>query len=134
MNFKIDTREKFTVITPDSDFLADNLAAPLFASIEDVKQSDTKNIILNLKNINAIETDTAQKIAQHQQSFYEENISFVVCEMQSSVEDVFEKAELMDTLNYTPTESEAWDIIQMEEIERELMDDENPLFNSLDND
>ena len=115
MNFKIDTREKFTVITPDSDFLADNLAAPLFASIEDVKQSDTKNIILNLKNINAIETDTAQKIAQHQQSFYEENISFVVCEMQSSVEDVFEKAELMDTLNYTPTESEAWDIIQMEQ-------------------
>jgi len=26
-------------------------------------------------------------------------------------------------MNVTPTESEAWDIVQMEEIERELMDD-----------
>jgi hypothetical protein len=27
-------------------------------------------------------------------------------------------------MNTTPTESEAWDIVQMEEIERELLDDE----------
>jgi len=27
-------------------------------------------------------------------------------------------------MNITPTESEAWDIIQMEEIERELLDGE----------
>ena len=28
-------------------------------------------------------------------------------------------------MNVTPTESEAWDIVQMEEIERELMDGDN---------
>jgi hypothetical protein len=27
-------------------------------------------------------------------------------------------------MNATPTESEAWDIVQMEEIERELLDNE----------
>jgi hypothetical protein len=27
-------------------------------------------------------------------------------------------------MNVTPTESEAWDIVQMEEIERELLDNE----------
>ena len=27
--------------------------------------------------------------------------------------------ELIDTMNITPSESEAWDIVQMEEIERE---------------
>ena len=27
---------------------------------------------------------------------------------------------ILDDLNTTPTESEAWDIVQMEEIEREL--------------
>jgi hypothetical protein len=32
--------------------------------------------------------------------------------------------ELFDFLNCTPTESEAWDIVQMEEIERELLGDE----------
>ena len=31
------------------------------------------------------------------------------------------KMHLLDLMNITPTESEAWDIVQMEEIERELM-------------
>jgi len=30
---------------------------------------------------------------------------------------------LLELLNTTPTESEAWDIVQMEEIERELLGD-----------
>jgi hypothetical protein len=28
-------------------------------------------------------------------------------------------------MNFTPTESEAYDIVQMEEIERELLDDDD---------
>lgn len=132
MNFKIDTREKFTVITPQSDLLADNIAADLVACIEEVKKSEIKNLILNCKNINTIDAAVAHAIALKQQAFYEENISFVVCEMMPDVEAIFEQEELMDSLNYTPTESEAWDIIQMEEIERELMDDENPLFSSFE--
>ena len=32
----------------------------------------------------------------------------------------------LEQLNVTPTESEAWDIVQMEEIERELLDDDHP--------
>jgi hypothetical protein len=32
--------------------------------------------------------------------------------------------ELLELFNVTPTESEAWDIVQMEEIEREFMDEE----------
>ena len=31
-------------------------------------------------------------------------------------------------LNITPTESEAWDIVQMEEIERELLDGDDINF------
>jgi hypothetical protein len=31
-------------------------------------------------------------------------------------------------MNITPTESEAWDIVQMEEIERELLDGEEESF------
>jgi len=36
--------------------------------------------------------------------------------------------ELLDFLNHTPTESEAWDIVQMEEIERELLDSDDIEF------
>ena len=57
-----------------------------------------------------------------QQKFYENNASFVICELQKPVERFLEEKELFDLMNITPTESEAWDIIQMEEIERELLD------------
>jgi hypothetical protein len=36
---------------------------------------------------------------------------------------MLEQSELADCLNTTPTESEAWDIVQMEEIERDMMND-----------
>jgi len=43
--------------------------------------------------------------------------------MQKEVENQFNKLELLELMNITPTESEAWDILQMEEIERELLKD-----------
>jgi Trp operon repressor len=46
--------------------------------------------------------------------------------LQPSVENALDKEELLELLNSTPTESEAWDIVQMEEIERELLDNEFP--------
>ena len=76
--------------------------------------------------IDAIESTAvaeALKIATVQQEFYENNCSFIVCEMTDAVEDVFEKEDLLEMMNVTPTESEAWDIVQMEEIERELLGD-----------
>ena len=50
--------------------------------------------------------------------------SFVICSLQSVVEKLLEKMELLEVMNVTLTESEAWDIVQMEEIERELLGDE----------
>jgi hypothetical protein len=45
----------------------------------------------------------------------------VFCNLQPAVYDFLDKNELLEIMNVTPTESEAWDIVQMEEIERELM-------------
>lgn len=127
MNFKIDTREKFTIITPVSDFLSDNLTADLIAITQSYRQNKT-NIVINFKNVHSINEQAMQQIAALQQQFYEENLSFVLCELQPAVQSLIETLELDDIMNITPSETEAWDIVQMEEIERELLDDENPLF------
>ena len=47
----------------------------------------------------------------------------MICELQPPVEEFLDKGQLLEMMNMTPTESEAWDIIQMEEIERELLDE-----------
>ena len=123
MNFKIDTREKFTVITPLSDFLSDNLTAELIALANGYEQNKI-NLVINFKNIVYINEQVIEQIAALQNEFYNNKLSFVVCEIQQPVKTVLEKLELDDILNTAPTETEAWDIVQMEEIERELLGDE----------
>ena len=123
MNFKIDTREKFTIITPVSDFSSDNLTAEFNELIKSYLQHKT-NLVINLKNVAKVEEKSVNELAAWQSSFYEQNISFVVCEIQPAVEAMIEKLELNDTMNITPSETEAWDIVQMEEIERDLLGDE----------
>ena len=71
----------------------------------------------------------AETLVKVQQVFYEHSASFVVCGLQPAVEAALDESGLLELMNVTPTESEAWDIIQMEEIERELMDDDNPDIN-----
>jgi anti-anti-sigma regulatory factor len=56
-----------------------------------------------------------------QQEFYDQQQSFVVCDISPEVEQFLDESEILDLLNYTPTESEAWDIVQMEEIERDIL-------------
>ena len=123
MNFKIDTREKFTVITPLSDFFSDNLTAEFLSITNGFKQNKI-NLVINFKNIVFINEQVIEQIAALQQEFYSNKLSLVVCEIQQPVKTVLEKLELDDVLNTARTETEAWDIVQMEEIERELLGDE----------
>ncbi len=124
MQVKIDTREKFAVITPDTVVLSDNLTAELSSVISAHLQNDIKNVVLSLKHVNTVDDMAAERLAKLQQQFYESSASFVICEIQDSVEKKLEELDLLDVMNITPTESEAWDIVQMEEIERELLDGE----------
>jgi anti-anti-sigma factor len=132
MQVKIDTREKFAVITPDTAVLSDNLTAELSSVISAFLQNDNKNVVLNLKNVVSVDDMAAERLAKLQQQMYESNASFVICEIQNSVEQKFDELGLLDLMNITPTESEAWDIVQMEEIERELLDSDDMEFNNFD--
>ncbi len=129
MEVKINTKEKFTVITPITPKLYDNLAEELKIACLNCLDSNIKNVILNLQSITDVEPSAADNIAALQQKFYDNNASFVICELKPQLETIFDKLDLLDLLNITPTESEAWDIVQIEEIERELFDGEEEILN-----
>ncbi len=124
MEVKIDTREKFHVITIKEPELAANMTAELENSLLPLLQREVKNVVLNLEDIQNMDDAAADWLVKTQQNFYEQNASFVVCCLQPAVEDWLDKKELLEVMNVTPTESEAWDIVQMEEIEREFLDGE----------
>ncbi len=123
MNFKIDTREKFTMITPDSDFSSDNLTAEFKDLVISYLQHKT-NLVINLKNVALVEEKFINELAALQQEYYAQNISFVICQLQLPLQALMNELDLDGVLNVAPTETEAWDIVQMEEIERELLGDE----------
>ena len=122
MEVKIDTKEKFHVITLSQPELSATMTEELSDRLLSFLQSDIKNIILNLKELQSLDNISAENLVKVQQKFYETNASLVICELQPQVEEFLDKDQLLEMMNITPTESEAWDIIQMEEIERELLD------------
>jgi anti-anti-sigma factor len=132
MEVKIDTKEKFTVVTPMMPSISDNIAADLANTCMAYLQNDVKNIILNLESVSSFEVKAAERIASLQQQFQSHHASFVLCCLWPTVAGLFEKTGLSETLNITPTESEAWDIVQMEEIERELLREDDISFEAND--
>jgi anti-anti-sigma factor len=134
MQFKIDTKERFRVVTVQENFLsatmAEELSNKMIPYLQNVGETgqylnnDNANIVLVLKGVNSMEKEAGEILCQLQQKFYEHQASFVICDLQPEVEEMLDDLSLLEIMNVTPTESEAWDIVQMEEIERELLGDD----------
>ena len=128
MKVKINTKEKFHAITLPGPVISATMTEELSACLLPYLQNDAgllnsqvKNVVLILKDIETIDDAAAEVLVNIQQKFYENNASFVLCELQKPVEEFLNRSGRLETINITPTESEAWDIVQMEEIEREFL-------------
>jgi anti-anti-sigma factor len=124
MNVKTDTKEKFHAITVTESSLSATMTDELGECLLPYLQNDVKNLVLILKDVQSIDVEAGEKLVYIQQNFYENSASFVICEIQKPVEDFLDQNELLEMMNVTPTQSEAWDIVQMEEIEREMFGEE----------
>ena len=122
MEVKTDTKEKFHVISVETDNLSANMTDELSRRLAPYLQQDNKNIVLKLTNVKSMDEEAAETLVKTQQGFYENGASFVICELSEELEAYLDSNDLLELMNVTPTESEAWDIVQMEEIERELLD------------
>jgi anti-anti-sigma factor len=121
MQVKIDTREKFHAITITESVLAANMTEELDQRLLPILEKDVKNVVLILKDTLEVDDAAAECLVRIQQAFYDNSSSFVICELTPAVEKSLEDNGLLELMNVTPTESEAWDIIHLEEVERELL-------------
>ena len=123
MIVKIDTKEHFTVLIPGEKDISANMTVELTDLLINQLKNPVPHVVLNMKNVQTLSRDAGEQIGNLQQQFYEKNASFVICELSKNIQNALSENNLSDHLNIAPTESEAWDILQMEEIERELMAD-----------
>ena len=124
MNVKLDTKERFTVITPEEAALTVNMTEELNQLLLGYLQKDIPHLVLKMEHVQTVDESMAENIASVQQQFYEKDCSFVICSLQKKVEQLLDSKELLEHMNVTPSQSEAWDILQMEEIERDFLRDE----------
>ena len=126
MRFKIDTSEKYHVITILEPLFSANMTEEAGKLMLSYLQKPVKNLIINLQDIQNMEDAAAGLLINIQQTFQSRNASFVLCRMAASLQQQLAEQDQLDGLNLVPTESEAWDIVQMEEIERELFGEDEP--------
>lgn len=124
MNVKLDTKEKFTVISPEDSHLSANMTDELGELLHSYLQKDIPHIVLNLAKVATADEAICESLASIQGEFYHENRSFVICNLSGEIEKILKAKDLIENMNITNSESEAWDIVQMEEIERELLNGE----------
>jgi len=130
MQYKTEQKEKFTVVTLLENSLSSNLVPALAQIIAKIGAQAPKNLVLNLDQVARWELPVIAQLAEDQGTFYENNTSFVICCLSDSLQDTLDLTEYAEIMNITPTESEAWDIVQMEEIERELLDSDDMEFST----
>ena len=121
MPFKIDTKEKFHVIYPPESLTAAIMTGELGKCLETCLTQDVKNVIINFQDTRYLEEAAAQLLLDWQVKYMEAEASFVLCNAKETVLERFEALEIAELLNITPTESEAWDMVHMDEIEREFL-------------
>lgn len=120
MNVKIDTKEIFYVISILDSEMTANLSAPLLELIHKQQEEEVKSLILQLGKVAVMDEGFASTLVAVKEDLYKKNKSFVLCNLTENIKQNLIDWGILETLNHTPTESEAWDIVQMEEIEREL--------------
>ena len=130
MHYKIDTKEKFAVLSLLDPILSSNLVPELNDLIKNLGLTSPKNLVLNLGAVKDWDLSIMALLAQHQEVFYDNNTSFVLCSLSDDLQNALDATEFGEVMNLTPTESEAWDIVQMEEIERELLDSDDMEFST----
>jgi len=124
MEFKINTKESFSVITPSTDIISAKLADALKLECEYLRQIGSKNYIIDLQNIDSVEENAINCFAALHEFIYGLEESLVFTNMNDNILRELRKQEVDLILNLAPKMAEAIDIVSMEILERDLLSEE----------
>lgn len=121
MPYTLETREKFDILKPEADFNFNELSR----LAEEIRQNG-KSLIMDLSVINQLTNLHLDALVQVHNEFYQNDLSFALCQPQEQVKTIWHAHAETDTLNLTPTLIEAIDLVSMEGLEREFLSEDFP--------
>jgi anti-anti-sigma regulatory factor len=124
MEFKIDTKNTFTTIMPPAEAISAKLTGALHEKIEEIRQSGSKNFIVDLQLCSEIDKTSLDELVALHEECYGLDQSLVFTGIGDKLMTAVKKEEADLLLNIAPSMQEAVDIISMEILERELLGEE----------
>lgn len=124
MEFKIDTKETYTIITPNTSRLDAKLTAALSQKCTDLTKNGSNNYIIDLQQCISADKESFGDLLQMHEDCYSNSCSLIFTGVQNKVLDSMKETELDLSINIAPKMIEAIDIISMEILERDLFDEE----------
>jgi hypothetical protein len=127
MAFKIDTKENYTILTPDSKVFDEKLTENLVQKWTELVKEGAANLVVDLQNCSSVSENIMEQWAALHEQFYVQGQSLVFTHLQPEVVAQLSDHEYFHAINITPTMVEAIDIINMEILERDLLDESEDL-------
>lgn len=124
MEFKIDTRDTYSVITPNAQTIDANLTGSLLEECQKLQESGSNNFIIDLQHCVKAEQSAINELVKMHEDFYSAENSLVFTGLNDVIITALKKDEMDLLLNIAPKMEEAIDIVSMEILERDLLKEE----------
>lgn len=124
MQFKIDTKTNYTVLTPNAANLDANLTEAIRQKWKSLTESGSNNLIVDLSSCNDLSNTVVENLLQLHEDFYINDQSLVFTNLQEQILQSLKTKDEDRILNLAPSFVEATDIVNMELLERDLFNEE----------
>jgi len=124
MEYNLRKEDKFCIFTPLEKNLNRSISADLKAEFVFLQNEGVKNLLIDLSNVEFIDSDGLSSLLMARRNFTEQRGTFVIMgDLQASVQTMFKISKLSEVMNIISSEEEAIEFVFMEELEREIIGD-----------
>ncbi len=120
MNFTIEDKGRYTLVTSNVDKLDTTCAPELKSELVYLNKTGVRNVIIDLTSTRYCDSSGLSALLVANRLCKSVNGSLVVCGLQEPVQKLVQISQLESVLSITPTPAEAVDLLYMEEIEKDV--------------
>lgn len=123
MNFTIEDKERYTLVTSNVEKLDTTCAPELKSELVYLNKTGKRNIVIDLSASRYCDSSGLSALLVANRLCKSVNGSLVVCGLQEPVHKLVQISQLESVLSITPTAAEAVDLLYMDEIEKDVNKD-----------
>ena len=124
MNFTIEDKGRYTLVTSNVDKLDTTCAPELKSELVYLNKTNVRNVIIDLSATRYCDSSGLSALLVANRLCKSVNGTLVVCGLQEPVQKLVQISQLESVLSITPTPAEAVDLLYMEEIEKDVKKDQ----------